>query len=258
MRNRNNKVVVFDLDETLGYFSELGLFFDLLQEYKNKELSKNYIVELLDLYPEFLRTNIMGILNYLKAKKQSGDCRGVYIYTNNQGPKSWAEAIKNYFQIKLGDYKLFDKTIAAFKVGGKKVEMCRTSHTKTVKDFLACTRLPKNTKIFFLDDQEHPNMDKDSNVIYIHLEPYIYDLTGEEMVYRYLKSPLGEDIKDKEDFKNYILKYMRQENINSGNIVIYKQEAKNIMLDLQTFLERKHNKTVKRRDIAKNKTMRRY
>ena len=31
-----NKIVVFDLDETLGYFVELGLFWDCLQTYLNK------------------------------------------------------------------------------------------------------------------------------------------------------------------------------------------------------------------------------
>ena len=28
-----NKVVVFDLDETLGYFVEFGIFWEALQEY---------------------------------------------------------------------------------------------------------------------------------------------------------------------------------------------------------------------------------
>jgi hypothetical protein len=31
------KIVVFDLDETLGYFTELGIFYDCLKKYLNSE-----------------------------------------------------------------------------------------------------------------------------------------------------------------------------------------------------------------------------
>ena len=89
------KVVVFDLDETLGYFFELGIFWELLINYfsKNKinkiELSQDSFNELLNLFPEFLRPNIFSILNYLKYKKTKNECSHVMIYTNNQGPKQW-------------------------------------------------------------------------------------------------------------------------------------------------------------------------
>ena len=62
---KNKKVVVFDLDETLGSFVELGSFCTLLDDYFNNS-NKAYSIfnELLDLYPEFLRPNIINILNY--------------------------------------------------------------------------------------------------------------------------------------------------------------------------------------------------
>ena len=99
MRRRINKVVVFDLDETLGYFSQLGLFYDGLREYldKDREFSQTYINELFDLYPEALRPGILQILRYLKIQRENKKCRRVLIYTNNQGPKEWANCIKNYF-----------------------------------------------------------------------------------------------------------------------------------------------------------------
>jgi len=70
------------------------------------------------------------------------------IYTNNQGPKSWAEGIKNYFDDKI-NYKLFDQIIAAFKIGENRVELCRTSNEKSVSDFLKCTKLPSNVRNMF-------------------------------------------------------------------------------------------------------------
>ena len=71
----HSKIVVFDLDETLGYFMELGMFWDALKAYIKNKNSKKITIDqalfnnILDLYPEFLRPNIIGILSYLKKKK---------------------------------------------------------------------------------------------------------------------------------------------------------------------------------------------
>ena len=58
------KIVVFDLDETLGYFTEFGIFWDCLiyySKFKNKSsLSQSDFDNILDLYPEFLRPNIIN------------------------------------------------------------------------------------------------------------------------------------------------------------------------------------------------------
>ena len=65
------KIVVFDLDETLGYFVELGIFWDCLDYFLKEEtineintiISKqDYFNEILDLFPEFIRPNIVSIL----------------------------------------------------------------------------------------------------------------------------------------------------------------------------------------------------
>jgi hypothetical protein len=69
-----SKIVVFDLDETLGYYVEFGMFWDALQEFikTNKSpiiIDQQLFNKALDLYPEFLRPNIITILNYLKQKK---------------------------------------------------------------------------------------------------------------------------------------------------------------------------------------------
>ena len=51
------KIVVFDLDETLGYFTQYGIFWDCLTNYiklKGKpQLSQSTFDETLDLFPEF-------------------------------------------------------------------------------------------------------------------------------------------------------------------------------------------------------------
>ena len=161
------KIVVFDLDETLGYFIEFSIFWDALNAYIIEkqlviELDHTMFVKILDLYPEFIRPNILSLLTYLKYKKQTNACDAVIIYTNNQGPKSWAENIQYYFETKL-NYRLFNQNIGAFKVNGKRVELCRTSHEKTIYDLLKCSKLPKSTEICFFDDVFFPGM-KGKNV----------------------------------------------------------------------------------------------
>lgn len=203
--NCGSKIVVFDLDETLGYFVEFGMFWDTLKHYyknnedntninsninknKNPVFDQSLFNKLLDLYPEFTRPNILNILKYLKKQKQDQYCHKLMIYTNNQGPPEWAQQIKGYFEEKL-NFELFDQIIGAFKVNGKQVELCRTTHMKTHKDFISCTKIPETTQICFIDDVFHPGMTND-NIYYIHIKPYTYDLTFDTIVDRFIGSGL--------------------------------------------------------------------
>ena len=113
------KIVVFDLDETLGYFVEMGIFWDILtQSLKESSISYSLTQEdfhsLLDLYPEFLRPNILTLLKYLIHKKKSQCCHKIMIYTNNQGPVEWCKQLISYFEYKV-NFHLFDQIINAFK-----------------------------------------------------------------------------------------------------------------------------------------------
>lgn len=179
------KIVVFDLDETLGYFTELSYFIRAIENILRKTITQDEFNYILDSFQEFLRPNIFKILTYLKHKKIKSKKIQVMIYTNNQGPKTWIQQIKSYFEKKL-HYQLFDQIIAAFKVNGRQVEMCRTSHKKTVNDFLRCTHLPPGTKICFLDDRYHDQMDGE-DVFYINVKPYVFSLPFKTMAERYYK-----------------------------------------------------------------------
>ena len=181
--SKSSKIVVFDLDETLGNFVELGMFCDALEKINNKKMSNNDFFNILDIFPEFLRPNIINILKYLIEKKKRKKCEKIMIYTNNQGPKTWAQKISEYFNYKVG-LPIFDQIIAAFKVKGKIVEICRTSHDKSINDLLNCTKIPSSTQICFLDDQYHPLMEHD-NVFYINVKPYTYNIEFKDMAERY-------------------------------------------------------------------------
>ena len=252
-----NKIVVFDMDETLGCFVQFGIFWDALQEYFFHSLTEKDFFEILDKYPEYLRPKIFSILKYLKRKKEKGQLAHIYIYTNNQGPKSWALKIKRYFEHKLS-YKFFDRVIAAFKVRNKVVEICRTTHEKTVDDLLKCTKLSSNTKICFLDDQYHPQMEHET-VDYINIKPYTHDIPFEIMINRFMETSIGKTIsKDKETFQNFIIKFISgykydvTQKRKSEN-KIDKIASKKMMYYIQEFFKSDHSPKTRKRKSRKSK-----
>ena len=121
------KAVIFDLDETIGYFTELGLLWDCLQIYFKNKLNQGDFNQLCDLYHFYFRPDIFTTFHLLKYFKKR---LYVLIYTNNNGPKSWTLLIKNYSEHKI-KFKLFDQVICAYKVDGQQVEKNRTTYNKT-------------------------------------------------------------------------------------------------------------------------------
>ena len=244
------KIVVFDFDETLGHFSELGYFCEGVERYFKTILDENDMFILLEIYPEFLRPNILGILNYLKIQKKTNNCDKIMIYTNNQGEKYWVETITKYFEKKINNKNFFDRIISAFKIGNERIELGRTTHDKTVTDFYNCTKLPYNSEICFIDDQYHPEMTGD-NVYYIYIKPYKYTLYSDEMIDRFLKCSLSKNINDKNDFRKFMMnfmKYYKYEDKSDEDYEIDRIVSKKIIENLQNFFANsKLNKTIKKR-----------
>jgi hypothetical protein len=258
-----NKIVVFDLDETLGYFMEFGMFWEafinyLIYKNKNANLSQIQFNEMLDLYPEFCRPNIIQILEYLKIQKEKCICNKIMIYTNNQGPIEWVENIKSYFEAKI-NYKLFDQIIAAFKVNGKTIEICRTSHIKSHKDLVRCTKIPLHTHICFLDDTFYPKM-SNNNIYYINIKPYIYDLSFEIMIHRFLKSEMAKvyEITNKNEFKEYINSFMNNYQYlyvkkNPEEFNIDKLLSDQILMHLNIFFDKTPNSNTRKNNYKRIK-----
>lgn len=255
-----NKIVVFDVDETLGYFTQLGVFCDCLDEYFNDVNygNKNFN-KILDLCPEFIRPNLFPTLQFLKQKKKNNECYKVMIYTNNQGPQLWVENLKAYFDNKL-KFKLFDQIIAAFKVRGQRVELGRTSHDKTIDDFFRCTKLPLDVEICFIDDLFHEKMENDK-VYYINVKPYHYELSFSNFLLRFLDSELANNIKNNEEFIsqlnsiytkmrfNYMKKDKKEQEIDE--IV-----GKKLFHHIKQFFYENNNETLKRKmNKKKNKSI---
>jgi hypothetical protein len=250
------KYVVFDLDETLGYFTQLGIFWESLLIVCNKTLTQTVFNELCELFPRVFRPGIFSILSYLKHMKHKNNINKIIIYTNNQGPKKWTKMIKNYIEYKLHTNHLFDQIIGAFKVRGKIIESCRTTHEKTIQDLVKCTNAPRNSTFIFMDDQYHAKMR--SNIVnYINVKPYEYHLSYEKMMNTVIDSNIWNTLfinKDKVLFKNNLMIEINKYRFNviaksEDEFLVDKAVTKKMMIHLQDYFNeyKPRNTTRKRR-----------
>jgi|LauGreSuBDMM15SN_2_FD.fasta_scaffold13285_2 hypothetical protein len=251
----NKKVVVFDLDETLGSFGDLYLLWTGVQHILPKYTDFSTFA---DIYPEFLRYGILNILQFIYEKKQKGECYKIYIYTNNQCPKTWVQSICHFFQYKLRITKpvLFDQIIRAFKIGNKCIELGRTSHQKSHEDLISCTLLPKTAEICFVDDTEFSQMKQD-RVYYIRPRPYHHGLSLEEMMNRLFsffreKTSVTELLFSNDYWHQWFLLNGRKEStVSPKNLAVEIEISKKMMFSIKeffiltTFYENKHKKTRK-------------
>lgn len=181
------KAIVFDLDETIGHFSNLRQIHIAVEEVLARSITQSEFNQLLNLYPEFLRPGILTILEFLEYKKAQGTLQKVFLYTNNQCGKEWVDQIVSYINIKIGSNRgLFDDTIYAFKIKNKVVDFRRTTNSKTHDDFIKCTMLKDaTTELCFVDDNKYLRMCND-NVYYIKPRPYVHSMTKHEIVERFV------------------------------------------------------------------------
>ena len=172
------KSIVFDIDETLGSFTQLYILWKIINKYfKKYNIYTSFINTqvlfnlILDNFSLYLRPNILSVFEYILHEKNKNKINKVCIYTNNQISKEWINYIVKYIEYKLHN-KIFDKIIYAYKIKNHFVEYDRTSNEKIYKDLITIGNLT-NYKICFVDDLIHKKMIH-SNVFYIHVPPYSY------------------------------------------------------------------------------------
>ena len=207
---RENKIakyiVVFDMDETLGHFEQLSIFWMTLVNYlnlKSIKAKKELLFEIIDNHCfKIIRPKIIDILKYLQIQKKNKICDKIIIFTNNTSRK-WSNLISEYFNYKLEE-QIFDQVIIAFKSKGKILESNRRQYDKTYNDLLRCTKLEDDTKVCFLDDISHPEMEH-KNVMYLKIKPYQYSYNMDKIsqdFYKNHKDLLG----NRDEFLNYMKK----------------------------------------------------
>lgn len=260
MTRNMRRIVVFDLDETIGSFVEIGMFWDALRsvtgvEQDNMEL----FYKVMDTFPEFLRPDIVRILEYVVEMRRKGKCWKIMIYTNNQGPRSWAQLIASYLSHKIGE-NVFDQIIAAFKVRGQRVEIGRTSHDKSVSDLMHCTHVPSDTKICFIDDQYHSLMD-DERVYYINAKPYSYSLPFVEMANRF--HALDSMNMDRDEFAARIVRVMQRYHYTvftkpPAEVKVDEVVSKGMLLHIEKFFRTSGGKITRKRRSSGRQTRKKH
>tara|TARA_X000000368_G_C22996372_1_gene696830 strand:+ start:517 stop:1296 length:780 start_codon:yes stop_codon:yes gene_type:complete len=245
------KAFVFDLDETIGHFEELSILDYTIKNHIGKEIKKSDFFKIMDLFPHIFRPNIFNIFKYLRDKKiatngsKNKNKIKIMIYTNNTGCRMWANRIKSYIEKKI-NYKLFDRTICAWKYDNKILEKNRTGYDKRYFDLLKCGHLKKSDKIIFLDDTLFEKMIH-PNVTYLHLIPYKY--TYGNMINKYINQE-NSLLKDKKLIKSYSKKSICKNN----NTELFNLKGKKIERHIKKFFEQSNNKTIKKYNSKKNKT----
>jgi hypothetical protein len=184
--------VVFDMDKCIGYFTQIALYQDIIEELSRPLLVKEYY-ELFDMFPIIFRPGIFNVFRYLAKMKKKRKLE-IIIYTNNNGPPSWATNIRKYIEHKI-KHKLFDRTIKGWKYNNKIVEEKRRGYEKSWEDLLDCTRLNKNDKVVFFDDRDEHNRMRHKNVDYQKVNPYRVDILHEDFVNKFVKSKLNKRLK---------------------------------------------------------------
>jgi len=252
-KSNKKKVIVFDLDETIGSFSDLEILWTALGELDFFELTQSSFNQLLDLYPEFLRCGILNILDFLYYKKTKGHCYKLFIYTNNRFPKQWTSLIINYIEQKHKFPGLFDQLICAFKINDTIVEPGRTGGTKTHSDLIRCSLIPRTSEICFIDDRHFENMET-GRVYYIQPKPYIHMMLTSDIISRLCQSNIVDSLD-----RNVMEKYLSGKFINhnttlkpTSEIAIDRIVSQKLMFHIQEFFHMTtvYNKTQKVRKYS--------
>lgn len=176
----NDIAFVFDLDETLGYFSQLSIIWKLLNQIQisnnKQELGQIEFNILLKQFEYIFRPKIIQIIKFINDNKN--DNVKMIIYTNNQISKRWVLLIKNYIEDRIQS-SVFDTIIFAYKINGQIIEPMRSGVNKNYKDLIKLANLTLQTKICFIDDRVYKEVIKSNKVYYIHLAPYVIKIPWE-------------------------------------------------------------------------------
>jgi hypothetical protein len=153
-----DKNVVFDFDETIGYFEQI---IEMIKH--TKKTSKLEVFELFTLFPLVFRTNIFDIFHFIVRLKKEKKIKSVILYSNNNND-IFISYVISFIHDKL-NYGLFDLSISLNQTHNK---------NKNLTDLLNYSNglLSKNSSIFFVDDKEYDDMKMIKS--YIKCESYKY------------------------------------------------------------------------------------
>jgi len=244
------KVIVFDLDETIGCFQFLSIYFNILIKIKKiNDLKKNEIYyTLLDNFPRVFRPKIFKLFKKIIKEKKKKNFN-VFLYTNNTGSRKYVLRIIKYIHKKL-NYKLFDKVISGFGTNKIKRQGCYKTYSDISKYYNN-----RNVEVLFFDDRHHEKMiNKHSKCII--LNEYSYDINFHSFI------KIFKSINNKKKYltANQLNNYFKKLNNYGLNFDILKKNKKEFKIinnEIINFIKKK-SKTYKQKNIKKKKKTKKY
>lgn len=175
------KYVIFDLDQTLGHFTELSIVWGCLQTVNAAKTHQDFhrLCEIFE--NDYFRPGIFRVMRFLAEKKKTNPIK-VVLYTNNIGSMDWLKMIISYLEKRVGSKDIFDVIVPGYNPYKGPYQM-RSSFDKTYPEIRRCAKIPADAKLIFFDDVEHPGMIH-KNITYIKVKPYIRSNTAEEILKR--------------------------------------------------------------------------
>jgi hypothetical protein len=168
-----HKMIVFDLDQTLGFFDQMVYII-------NQTRAEIY-APLFELFPEIFRPQLFELLHSLALLKKNKRVKGIVLYSNNRN-EDFVKQLIQYIHSKLG-CSLFEPVLTYHSPE-------RTTHEKSYHDLFACIK-DGNTHLFcFIDDKYHERMNH-VDIYYIRSEAYQYILEEKEVNTRIQKTIPG-------------------------------------------------------------------
>lgn len=151
----SEKIIIFDLDHTLGFFEQLIHMMNHC---------RHTCHELLCMFPEMFRPLLLDFFKTLVLYKKTGKIKSVILYSNNNNGL-FVNMIMDYIHDFL-EYTLFDYVITL-------EHPLRKSKQKDYHELLLMTRdtIHESSMLCFIDDKIHPLMNI-KNVCYIKCEGY--------------------------------------------------------------------------------------
>jgi len=164
-----NKHIIFDLDETIGYFKQFIFILNIIELYHS--IDYNIYFELFD---DYFRPQIFNIFEIILSKKKMKQIQYVILYTNNNN-NYFVDKVINYIHKRLNN-NLFDHIIT--------YNSNRLHKIKSYEDLIYCIPDIKNDLLCFIDDKIHICMKSNLNVSYIKCEKYIHHLSNDDIINR--------------------------------------------------------------------------
>ena len=162
--------IVFDLDETIGHFSQLYAIYIKMKQIYNFEISVTHLHSLFQKYIKAFRPGIFLLFAYIKVLKESNAHLLTVLYTNTTLPKIWIHAIITFIEKKIHlqeSSTLFDHVIDI-------THPLRKTLKKNIKDLtFICKIAPDNMAILFIDNVKHTSIHH-KYMIYTHVYSYMY------------------------------------------------------------------------------------